>query len=364
MVNATRTNSNQSKDAEDERQGATVDWSQAKICLVTFNAGGERDARDMRDKVLEDCALNGADAVVLAHQETDIQDAVVPHHHKAGAWTLVERCGRRLGIGVYLLSEGKFQHPEEPHRLCTEPTGTKGTVFIHLIDANKRSFIFGSMHASHGSLGTYRPSYQRQDWKNALQHLGAYDAGTTRALLGDWNMRTPPALVANALQSSNGMDNFERLQELYDKIVTDGGGTVSFTGVMDELVAEIGLESPFLQEVHGDALCPSYRKGEATRPETDREKKSRKVLEQSEKDGLGWMAKLSYKGHNKFKQSPNIVCERPGTGAETYFWSKEGREPSWTERIFVTNDLKCGPPKKRPHQLDHDPVYTICELSA
>jgi len=141
------------------------------------------------------------------------------------------------------------------------------------------------------------------------------------------------------------------------------------------LRGEVGLDpwvrsrlrsAPLRQAEGWDRLCPTYQKTTAPRYE-------RKYREW---DGTkNWVGMKNYA--KRVEHLPNLRCRAPASQmadgvARQEILSmarpdgKKSSAPSWTERIFLTEELfrACGEAKKdvRNTQTDHDPMFVNCSI--
>eukprot|EP00931_Biecheleriopsis_adriatica_P047240 TRINITY_DN27206_c0_g1_i1.p1 TRINITY_DN27206_c0_g1~~TRINITY_DN27206_c0_g1_i1.p1 ORF type:complete len:644 (-),score=100.14 TRINITY_DN27206_c0_g1_i1:27-1958(-) len=238
----------------------------------------------------------------------------------------------------------------------------------------------------HGTRSGHNSWERVLEFENAASYIGGVSSFLGRKLVvwgGDVNVR-----------SDFSDANIRRLHETGDilspeSIFEVAGGPrrdiIGQTGwtVDQHLRGEVGVnetlmlllkEAPLKQVQGWNTLCPTYRK------------EVHDTFEVLEHDGTYRTAKLagwdriSWRQKNMVKRTRHHMrCRTPADqladGIPSGFverlsmkepWGKKSRAPSWTERIFLSEELfeNCGKLKKdiRNRQGDHDPVFVFCSL--
>jgi len=162
-------------------------------------------------------------------------------------------------------------------------------------------------------------------------------------------------------------------QQIWEVVQLDVLGSADWT-VDQHLRGEVGIDesvmrslqkAPLKQVKDWNKLCPTYRKT------------SNSTYDEAFRAAAG-KGRLGFQKYEKgIRQLPNLKCRTPAEQMADQRESEEfldmkmpggskSRAPSWTERIFLSEDLfnSCGKAKKdtRNPQTDHDPMYVQCSM--
>eukprot|EP00928_Gymnodinium_smaydae_P009789 TRINITY_DN13671_c0_g1_i2.p1 TRINITY_DN13671_c0_g1~~TRINITY_DN13671_c0_g1_i2.p1 ORF type:complete len:626 (-),score=65.06 TRINITY_DN13671_c0_g1_i2:34-1911(-) len=253
-------------------------------------------------------------------------------------------------------------------------TNCKGNAVMEVWTSSGK-LVVGNWHGARG--GSESPE-RITEFEQAVRYIAQLQSFLGRKLViwgGDVNVRS-------RFKKNMEMVDFVKTytpSELWQEIEGDVLGKVGWT-VDDHLQGKVGndpivqaiLAKEPLRQVSGwDRLCPSYRKVQHARREVVEHvwngtykryplgiKKKAYITERVVQDNLKCVSDNVHtygRRNHGFEYTDTVALEGP-----------KSRAPSWTERIFVSDDLlkHCGEAKKNidNRQDDHDPLFVSCTL--